>query len=275
VTSGALTVIGTGIRAIGHVTLEARNVLRGADRVVYLVADPLTEKWILDLRPEAESLYDLYAEGKPRLETYHEMVERILQGVRAGSNVCAAFYGHPGVFVHPSFEAIRVAREEGYQAVMLPGISADSCMFADLEIDPSAAGCQTYEATEFLVRPRRYDERTSLILWQIGLVGRFDFQLLVYESNGLTALVQMLADRYGTEHMVVIYEAALYPLYDSRIERVRLTDLPDADLSSISTLFVPPTEPATVDQATVARLGLTLPQGSVGSTSDAIYRRFH
>ena len=37
------------------------------------------------------------------------MVERILAPVRAGKQVVAAFYGHPGVFVQPSHEAIRRA----------------------------------------------------------------------------------------------------------------------------------------------------------------------
>ena len=52
-------------------------------------------------------------------ELYTEMVERILFFVRKGKKVCAVFYGHPGIFVFSSHEAIRIARAEGYPAVML------------------------------------------------------------------------------------------------------------------------------------------------------------
>ena len=50
-----------------------------------------------------------------------EMVEEILAAVREGKRVCAVFYGHPGVYVKPSHEAVRRARKEGFEARMLPG----------------------------------------------------------------------------------------------------------------------------------------------------------
>src|SRR5947207_15537569 len=96
------------------------------------------------------------------------MVEQILQAVRAGRQVCGAFFGHPAVLVDPAHAAVRRAREEGYPAAILPGISAEACLFADLGIDPGVCGCQSYEATDFLVRPRAFDTGTALVLWQVG-----------------------------------------------------------------------------------------------------------
>ena len=87
--------------------------------------------------PNRHSLFTV--EGRSRLDTYQDMVDRILACVREGSDVCVAFYGHPGVFVYPSHEAIKRARIEGYKATMLPGISAEDCLFADLGIDPGKA----------------------------------------------------------------------------------------------------------------------------------------
>src|SRR5205809_2021168 len=46
-------------------------------------------------------------------------------GARGGSLTCLACYGHPGVFVYPSHEAIRRARAEGYVARILAGISSE------------------------------------------------------------------------------------------------------------------------------------------------------
>ena len=91
------------------------------------------------------SLQPLYGERKSRMKTYREMVHAMLTEVRAGKNVCVAFYGHPGVFAWAPHEAIRIARKEGYFAHMEPGISSEDCLYADLGIDPATFGCQHYE----------------------------------------------------------------------------------------------------------------------------------
>jgi Tetrapyrrole (Corrin/Porphyrin) Methylases len=79
------------------------------------------------------------------------MVNRIIKYVKRDLRVCAVFYGHPGVFCTPSHESIRIARKLGYRATMLPAISAEDCLFADLGVDPGKHGCQSFEATDFLV----------------------------------------------------------------------------------------------------------------------------
>ena len=99
------------------------------------------------------------------------MAEAILEPVRAGKRVCAAFYGHPGVFVLPSHEAIARARAEGFDATMLPGVSAEDCLVADLGVDPARNGLQSYEAGDFLRRRPAIEPTTALVLWQIGVVG--------------------------------------------------------------------------------------------------------
>jgi hypothetical protein len=61
----------------------------------------------------------------------------MLRYVRAGHNVIGIFYGHPGVFVSPAHRAIAIAREEGFKAKMLLGISAEDVLFTDLGVDPA------------------------------------------------------------------------------------------------------------------------------------------
>lgn len=138
--------------------------------MLYLLADPITTRWVGDLNASAESLHDLYVTGGERRAAYTAMVERVLSWVRRDLAVCVAFYGHPGVFVAPGHEAVRAARLEGFRAEMLPGVSTEDCLFADLGIDP-AAGCQSYEATDFLLHGRRIDTSAALVLWQADELG--------------------------------------------------------------------------------------------------------
>ena len=121
--SGLLVVVGTGIKAIGHMTLDARAWIGSADEVHYVTTDPITEASIRELQPNASSLSRFYEIGRARHDTYEAMTQALLAGVRAGRTVCAAFYGHPGVFVYPSHDAIRRARAEGMRAIKRSGAS--------------------------------------------------------------------------------------------------------------------------------------------------------
>lgn len=252
-----LTVVGTGFMVAGQVTAESVAAIRDADRVLFLVADAATRLWLQGLNPSAQSLYDAYAEGRHRLESYREMVERILAPVRTGLRVCAVFYGHPGVFVNPSHEAVRQARAEGFEACMLPGVSAEDCLFAELEIDPTRHGCRSYEATDFLLRRRPLEPTTGLALWQVGAIGIATFyRREVWRTEGLYPLVETLLERYSPDHGVVLYTAATLPIGDSTVIRLPLARLPEAEVSVAATLYVPPAAAAPVDPEVAARLGL-------------------
>src|SRR5688572_17163619 len=129
---GSLLIVGTGINGLSQTTLEAVAAIRDAEQVFYVVTDPTTEAWIRMANPRAATLSDLYAPGKHRRQTYAEMTERIVAAVHSGLRVCVVFYGHPGVFVETSHTALAQLRAEGYPARMLPGVSSDACLYADL-----------------------------------------------------------------------------------------------------------------------------------------------
>lgn len=99
------------------------------------------------------------------------MAEIMLESVREGNLTVAVFYGHPGVFVTPTHRAIYIAREEGFSAKMIPGVSAEDCLYADLGIDPATAGCSMFEATHLIQEPNRLDPRNHVLIWQPGCVG--------------------------------------------------------------------------------------------------------
>lgn len=238
---GQLVVVGTGLRTTGHFTAEALAWIRAADKVLYVVGDPVAEEVLRRLNPDAaESLQVLYGEGKERQQTYDQMVERILECVRSGQRVCGAFYGHPGVFVYPSHVAIARARAEGYSAIMLPGISAEDCLFADLGIDPATYGCQSYEATDFLFSERRIDPSAALVLWQVGVVGNTTFTAGEYDRSLLPLLVTKLCETHPPHHEVVAYEAAVQIGCPPKLMRAPLAHLGSLPLTAASTLFVPP-----------------------------------
>lgn len=241
----------------GQVTPEARAAMEGADCLLHLVSDAATRMWLEDRNPDNESLYDAYGEDRPRIESYDEMIERMLAPVRDGRRVCVALYGHPGIFVYPSHEAIRRARAEGFRARMLPGVSAEDCLWADLETDPAVHGCRSYEATDFLARRRPADPTTGLLLWQVGAIGVTTYYPRpIWRVEGIRFLADALLETYPPDHEVIVYTATTLPMVPSAVRRMPLAALPDAGVSVASTLYVPALRPAPVDPEALARLGL-------------------
>jgi uroporphyrin-III C-methyltransferase len=267
---GSLVVVGTGIQAAGQITVEARNAIQRAEKLIYLVTEPIAKQYLVSLNPNAESLEDYYDEGKDRFTTYMEMVDRIVGEVHKGTDLCVAFYGHPGVFVLPSHEAIRRLRDEGYYAKMLPGVSAEDCLFADIGLDPALPGCQSFEATGFLLNKWRFEPRCSLILWQIGVIGVTSYQNVDYSPQNLDVLADYLSETYGPDHNVIIYEAPFYPIHEPIIQVIPLSELQYAKISPISTLYVPPLKGAAeIDQTMLRRLGMN--EQSIHSMELKIY----
>ena len=251
----ALTVVGTGIRCGTDLGENVRAALVDADEVFVVASDPISFSVLQDIRPDATSLGGLYGYDVVRSETYKAMVERVLDRVRAGRRVCFAIPGHPGVFAEPTHEAIRRARAECFSAIMLPAISSADHLYADLAVDPGAAGSVNFEATDFLLRGTKADPTVALILWQIGAIGERCYPQNV-NRNGLRLLSEVLVETYPPSHQVTVYEAARYALCDPLVLRVRLDELSDSAVPLLSTLYVPPAAAAPVDSGRLARLKL-------------------
>jgi precorrin-6B methylase 1 len=254
---GSLTVVGTGLMVAGQITQESLSHVQEAEKLFFVAPEIVTATWLEGLNPSAESLFDSYQEGKSRSQTYAEMTQRILAPVREGKRVVAAFYGHPGVFATPSHESIRQARQEGYSARMLPGVSAEDCLFADLGIDPGTTGCQSFEATDFLIRHRSFDPTALLVLWQIGAIGVREYKpAALWSTRGLEVLAAELSKTYGAEHETIVYESAVLPVSAPKMFQTAIRDLATAPVTTRSTLAVLPLPNREADPIVLRALGV-------------------
>jgi precorrin-6B methylase 1 len=263
---GSLVCVGLGMTLGSHISPLARSHIEQSDVIFAGLSDGVVELWLNKMHKDVRSLQPYYEDGKSRMQTYRQMVEAILTEVRAGKRVCGVFYGHPGVFAWAPHKSIEIARSEGYPAHMEPGISAEDCLYADLGIDPGRFGCQHFEASQLLFYQRRIDPTAYLVLWQVGVVGD---QSLARFSTGPAykqVLVDVLARDYPLDHELIIYRSATLPIQQSRIERVRLVDLPQAKVEMADTVVVPPGHrllPNTDVRARLAALDLATASGEV------------
>jgi len=256
-----------GMTLGSHLTPLARSHIEQADVVFAGLSDGVVEMWLQRMHPDVRSLQSYYAEGKSRLRTYREWVDLMMQEVRAGKRVCGVFYGHPGIFAWSPHKVIEVARAEGFEAHMEPGISAEDCLYADLGIDPGRFGCQHLEASQMLFFERRIDRTGYLVLWQVGVVGDLSLGRIATGPAYRQVLVDVLSKDYPLDHDVIIYRAATLPIQKPVIQRIALRDLPQTAISTADTVILPPAETLKPDHAIRARLAALDDQEAAAGTA--------
>lgn len=253
---GSIACVGLGMTLGSHLSPLARSHIQQADVVFAAISDAIVGVWLEHMHPDVRSLQPYYGDGKSksRAVTYREWVDVMMAEVRAGKRVCAVFYGHPGIFAWSPHEVIKLARAEGFQAHMEPGISAEDCLYADLGIDPGRFGCQHYEANQLLFYETPINPCACLVLWQVGLVGDRSMKRFSTGPEYRQVLVDVLSRHYPLDHEVIIYRGATLPIEKPRIRHVALRDLPAAPVSSDETVVLRPAAPLLANHTVRERL---------------------
>jgi RimJ/RimL family protein N-acetyltransferase/precorrin-6B methylase 1 len=252
--SGSLVCVGVGMTLGSHLTPLSRSYIEEADVVFAATSDGVVELWLARMNSDVRSLQSFYREGKSRADSYREMVAAMLAEVRAGKRVCGAFYGHPGVFAGVPHDAIEVARREGYDARMEPGVSAEDCLYADLGIDPGRYGCQHFEASQLMLYRRRIDPSAYLVLWQVGVAGDRSLSRFATGAEYRQVLVDVLMRDYEPGHEAIVYKVATLPTQQPRIERTTIAQLPAIDIDMHATVVIPPAVALQPDEQVRERL---------------------
>jgi tetrapyrrole methylase family protein/MazG family protein len=254
----SLVIVGSGIKFLSHLTVEAKANITHADKVLYLVNEPAIKEWICAANKNAESLSEIYFEHNLRIDSYKAITQYIVCHLGKIEKICVVLYGHPCVYAKPALDAVCEARRLGYSATILPGVSAEDCLFADLLIDPGSHGCQSFDATDMLISRGMIDVGCHLIVWQVGVIGALGHAKSHDNRVGLRLLTDYLIGYYGNEHEIIVYDAAQYPGFDSLINHIKLSSLPDSRISRISTLYVPPIKKRINDEKMMKLFGITL-----------------
>ena len=240
INKGSLVNVGLGMTLGSHITPLSRSYIENADVVFVAASNNIVEQWVAGMNGDVRSLQEYYQERLPRRKTYEKMVEVMMNELRAGKNVCGAFYGHPGVFAWAPHESIKQAKAEGFKAHMEPGISAEDCLYADLGIDPGTYGCAHYEASQFIRIKKIFYPSAYLILWQIGVLGSKITNKFSTTQGYIQELVDVLLKTYPADMEIILYECAVLPIEKTRIKKIKLSQLAVTKISLKSTLLISP-----------------------------------
>ena len=225
--AGSLVIVDTGVVAVNQVTVEGHRWIQQSDRVLFLGADPVTEHWLAKLNENVESL-----DG---LETADEIVERMLDHVRAGLAVCLAYHGRSALVARVLREAIALGRAEKMLSAIVPGVSPLDCLFADLGLDPLCDGCQIFAAEHLTEHGRRIDPGTALIV-------------SLSDDAAYADLLELLRGAYAADRQAIIYEPARYVVLEPVIRHSALGEIGEQELAGASYLYIPANPPANANE---------------------------
>ena len=99
-----------------------------------------------------------------------------------------------------------------------------------------------------------FDTRSHLILLQVGSIGIHNHVI----GDNLSVLKEYLQNFYPKNHTVFFYEASQYPTRPPTIHSIDLSNLENREISSLTTLYVPPVPGARYDPKMVDELGMLL-----------------
>lgn len=249
-----LIVVGSGIKSISHLTEETKRVIQSADKVLYLINEDNLKHWIQREAKNSESLDSIYFSSEKRIKAYQAITSHIIEEYKKVSILCVIFYGHPTVFADSALNAVRQIKQDNGEAIILPAVSSQDCLFSDLEIDPGDQGCFSIEATELVLFERCLDIHAHLILWQVANFGRTDGK----KTNNLSILMDYLSGYYPADYSICLYEAPSLPTCPPRIEWIQLSNLEVSAISSITTVYIPPIEKKAISKKYLKLLDLKI-----------------
>lgn len=236
-----LALVGTGIKTISHLTEEAKGYIVSCDKVLYLVNEPLLESYIKKISKKSQSLDLIYFQSQSRENAYRKIANKILTEIEDVNSLCVVMYGHPCVFATPGLLALsEFKNNDNVEIVVCSAISAQDCLYADLRFDPGDGGVQTFDATEYLLYDKLIDTSSHLVIYQIGMIGNLGLPTNSVNMEAIDFVKNKLIGLYHKNKKAIIYESALYPSTKPKILEFNLNNLNKQDLTTISTLYIPP-----------------------------------
>ncbi len=251
-----LFLIGTGIKSISHLTMEAQSCIKQSDCVLYLVNEPIISQWIEKYSCKSHSLDAIYNTYPIRKDAYEAITQHILEVTEQYDTVTAVFYGHPTFLASSGLRAIEKAKKNNVITHILPGISAADCLFADLAVDPGERGCYLIEVHDLLLYDKPLIPESDCIICQVGMIGNLGLPSYEVNISALKILLDRLLEIYPENHAVVLYEASLYPNLKPSIQEFPLTKLMEQTYTPITTLYIPACKKAKTNQLMAEKLGL-------------------
>lgn len=220
-----VTLIGLGISAGEHLTLEALKALKSAD-VIFAPRGALPPA-LLGLAADFRDTSALY--HKP--DTEKLLAEAVL-AEPAGRAVAVCTVGHPLIFDKPAAFLLEACRRRGVPCRVLPGVSAVDAVLCELGFAADQEGFQARQASH--IPGTRIDASLPLFIFRCNA--------LAAKAGLAKRFAAVVAKAYPPGHYASFVETAHVPKRVALVDSFPLKDLEKklASAPAEATLFIPP-----------------------------------
>lgn len=244
--NGRIVVIGAGLTAISHLTIEALSHVRHCD-VVYHYGPDTSHAFLRCHNRNVIDVHALFEREKLRRYSYVQMAELALEDARTGARVGFVFQGHPALLNFAVARMFERAEIEKIAVTLVPGVSSADALIADFKLNVDEIGCQIVKAHALLTRRLTVLLEAHVIILMGGGLG--DPTGATNLADGDTKprlLFQRLIDWYGPDHRAFLYWGRVAPTDIPKALRISLASAAsDARVDRLPphwTLYVPPKE---------------------------------
>ncbi len=207
-------IVGLGIMNLKHITVEAMDVIKRSGHILFVDSGFGVESFFNSHCEKVTNLASCYKKGRSRREAYNEMASLVLDSALKKAPVCFAVYGHPNIFVYPTYLIKSLAPFFDLNVKILPGISAFDTIITDLGIDPGFHGFQMYDSTDVLIRKRPLLNDVPCLLWQPEVTGIVEYSVRNDLMQNLIKLQGHLLRFYPKDHEISLIRSSSFPLID-------------------------------------------------------------
>ncbi len=201
-----LACVGTSIHCLKAFTLESLAYITSADIVYYYPPSSDHLNFMKEINANVVDLFaDLYRKGADFQPTYQAIVEKILDAIKSGKKVTYASQGSPVFLSYTSIWAYRSAREQGFSAVMVPGVSSFELLICELCKHYDTYDIQIYNASSVALGIGTIDPHTPCLLFNFS---RYALPAIRESADKLlhtniSKLVEKLRSIYPADHSVL------------------------------------------------------------------------
>ena len=238
-----LDIVGSGLRIPTHLSPESLSVLGEASRVLTTLSVFDVLSFPTEIRVKCEPLDNLFQPDIPRLETYQQMANLIVDAVMSQEgSVAFLTRGNPRVLNTITELLVRASDTFEYDCRVFPAISSFDSILIDVGYDPMA-GVQLVEASAAVHDDVRLNPHLACLVYQPYALGsRLPSGASSKGPPALEKLQEYLCSLWAPSHTLAVVISHAEADGSAAITWTKVGALVDvgADQLAGGTLFIPP-----------------------------------
>lgn len=241
-----IRVVGTGIKGIKHITLEAVNNFSNCKKTLLFFPQNELLKYFEKNNLPYDDITSLYVNGNEDMSNYTSLLNRIFEEVSLNDDIVFCLPGHPRFGVTLIKLLNTRANQNNIKLTVTLGLSSFDTMLDDIELDPIEQGAATLDANLLILLDYNMEPRINYFLYHICSIGTTrTFIKDPTRDNSIHYLKAKLLKHYPKDHILKMVSSAEYGRDQAIIREVALENLENLlpYITFSSTLFIPYIKP--------------------------------